>query len=77
MSKIFLNKDFAQGREVIQKSLTLDSGRDSKLRGTCLFSSSILNFFKYACRTVRLDFRLPIGIYIDKHVYSAIIVVMF
>ena len=51
-----------------------------KLRGTRLFSSSILIFFQYACRTVRPDFlRLPLGIYIDKHdcVYSAIIVIMF
>ena len=51
--------------------------RDSKLRGTHLFSSSILIFFQYACLTVRPDFRLPIGIYIDKRVYSAIIVVKF
>ena len=52
--------------------------RDSKLRGTRLFSSSILIFFQYACHTVRPDFRrLPIGIYIDKRVHSAIIVVMF
>ena len=52
--------------------------RDSKMRGTHLFSSSTLIFFQYACRAVRPDFRrLPIGIYIHKRVYSAIIVVMF
>ena len=52
--------------------------RDSKLRGTRRFSSCILIFFQYACRTVRPDFRrLPIGNYIDKRVYSAIIVVIF
>ena len=52
--------------------------RDSKLKGTCFFSSSILIFFQYACRPVRPDCRrLPIGIYIYKRVYSAIIVVMF
>ena len=45
--------------------------RDNKLRGTRLFSSSILMVFQYACRTVRPDFRrLPIGIYIDKHVFT-------
>ena len=44
--------------------------RDSKLRGTLLFSSVILIFFQYACRTIRPDFRsLPIGIYIDKYVF--------
>ena len=44
--------------------------RDSKLRGTRLFSSSILLFFQYACRGVKPDFRrLPIGIYIDKHAF--------
>ena len=52
--------------------------RDRKLRGIRLFSNSILIVFQYACRTVRPDFRkLPIGIYIDKRVYSAIIVVVF
>ena len=44
--------------------------RDSRLRGTHLFSSIVFIFFQYACRTVRPDFRrLPIGIYIDKHVF--------
>ena len=44
--------------------------RDSRLRGRRLFSSIVLTFFQYACRTVRPDFRrLPIGIYIDKHVF--------
>ena len=27
MSKMFLNRDFAQAREIIQKSLILDSGK--------------------------------------------------
>ena len=49
----------------------LRSHRGSNLRGTGLFSSSILIFFQYACPAVRPDFRkLPIGIYIDKHVFS-------
>ena len=44
--------------------------RDSRLRGTHLFSSIVLTVFQYACRTVRPDFRrLPIVIYIDKHVF--------
>ena len=57
----------------------LTQGRDSRLGGTRLFSSTVLTFFQYACRTVRPDFRrLPIGIYIEKHmIYNAIIVVMF
>ena len=42
---------------------SIPTDRNSKLRGTRLFSSSVLIFFQYACRTVRPDFRrLPIGI---------------
>ena len=73
--KMYMYKGVSQ-RGDTRKNLLLD--RDSKLRGTRLFSSSTLIFFQYACRTVRPDFRrLPIGIYIDKRVYNAIIVVMF
>ena len=51
---------------------------DSSLRGRRLFSSIVLIFFQYVCRAVRQDFiKLPIGIYNDKRVYSAITVVMF
>ena len=48
---------------------------DSRLTGTCLFSSIVLIFFQYVRHAVRPDFiKLPIGIYTDKRVYSAIMV---
>ena len=43
--------------------------RDSRLRGTRPFSSIVLVFIQYACRTVRPEFRRLLGIYIDKHVF--------
>ena len=58
-----------ENSSVARQSVPLN--RDSKLRGTRLFSSSILILFHYAYRTVRAYFRsLPIGIYIDKHVFT-------
>ena len=55
---------------LLRRNLYSRPQRDSRLRGTRLFSSVVFIFFQHACCTVRPDFRrLPIGIYIDKHVF--------